>query len=111
MNEMKSKILKLLFSMSSQSTRHVNKMVFVGIDTISPSIIRVEIFCSCSEKFCFGIECHNQSHSNRNDKIPSRSETLDLVSFQHRDGLHWKRTMKITQPANNRVTGYYHPRD
>jgi len=73
----------------------VSKVVlFMGV----PSSIRVEIFCSCSEKFCFEIECLNQSNSNRNNKIPSRSETRDLVNRQHPDGLHWKRTMKITQP-------------
>ena len=66
-------------------------MVCVSIDAILPSSVRVEIFCSYSERFCFEIECLNQSNSNRNDKIPSRSETRDLVILQHREALEKKK--------------------
>ena len=65
-------------------------MVCVSIDAILPSSVRVEIFCSYSETFCLEIECLNQSNSIRNDKIPSRSETRDLVILQHREALEKK---------------------
>ena len=52
-----------------------NKIVWVSRDVILPSSIRGEIFCLCNIKFRFEIECLNQSNSNRNDKIPSSSET------------------------------------
>ena len=83
-------------------------MVCVSVDAILPSSVRVEIFCSYSETFCFEIECLNQSNNNRKDKIPSRSETRDLVTLQNRDALE-NNDENHSDHITNHVTSYHSP--